>query len=88
MRVTIWDLDYYFATEKVNCFNPDVMLIASYHKQCGDSINFVTKEDDIRRPFDIYYVIKENAKTPNPPLDILMNRKIYWWGDAYKIRRN
>ena len=60
MRVTIWDLDYYYAKEKVNCFNPDVMKISSYHKQLGDTINFVTTQDDIRRPYDLYYIIKEN----------------------------
>ena len=78
MRVTIWDLDYYHAKEKVNCFNPDVMKISSYHKQMGDTINFVTTQDDIRRPYDLYYIIKEDNKTPNPPLDFFTTRKIRW----------
>ena len=76
MKVTIWDLDYYYAEEKVNCFNPDVMKISSYHKQLGDTINFVLKKDDIRRPYDIYYIIKEKNSTPNPPGDFLLNSKI------------
>lgn len=88
MRVTIWDLDYYYAKEKVNCFNPDVMKISSYHKQLGDTINFVQTQDDIRRPYDLYYIIKENSKTPNPPLDFFTNRKIRWWGNAYRVRVN
>ena len=88
MRVTIWDLDYYHAKEKVNCFNPDVMKISSYHKQLGDTVNFVTTQDDIRRPYDLYYIIKENNKTPNPPLDFFTNRKIRWWGNAYRVRVN
>lgn len=88
MRVTIWDLDYYHAKEKVNCFNPDIMKISSYHKQLGDTINFVTTQDDIRRPYDLYYIIKENSKTPNPPLDFFTNRKIKWWGNAYRVRVN
>ena len=86
MRVTIWDLDYYHAKEKVNCFNPDVMKISSYHKQLGDTINFVTTQDDIRRPYDLYYIIKENSKTPNPPLDFFTNSKIRWWGNANRVR--
>ena len=88
MRVSIWDLDYYHTEEKVNCFNPDVMKISSYHKQLGDTINFVTTVDDIRRPYDLYYIIKENNKTPNPPLDFFTNRKIRWWGNAYRVRVN
>ena len=86
MRVTIWDLDYFHTKEKVNCFNPDVMKISSYHKQLGDTINFVTTVDDIRRPYDLYYIIKENNKTPNPPLDFFTNSKVKWWGNAYRAR--
>ena len=77
-----------YAKEKVNCFNPDVMKISSYHKQLGDTINFVQIQDDIRRPYDLYYIIKENSKTPNPPLDFFTNRKIRWWGNAYRVRVN
>lgn len=86
MRVTIWDLDWYYAANKTNKQNPDVMRISSYHKQIGDVVNFVTKEDDIRRPYDIYYIIKEDSKTPNPPLDFFMNNKVKWWGNAYKVK--
>lgn len=88
MRVTIWDLDYYFSTNKKNCFNPDVMKIASYHKQLGDIINFVGREVDIRRPYDLYYIIKENHATPNPPIDFITNKKVRWWGKAFKSRIN
>ena len=88
MKVSIWDLDYFHTEEKVNCFNPDVMKISSYHKQLGDTINFVTTVDDIRRPYDLYYIIKENSKTPNPPLDFFTTSKIRWWGNAYRVRVN
>ena len=71
-------MDYYYAAKKRDQFNPDVMKISSYHKQKGDQINFVLKEDDIYRPYDIYYVIKENAKTPNPPVDFFCNPQVKW----------
>lgn len=86
MRVSIWDLDYYYAKSKKNCFNPDAMRISSYHKQMGDQINFVTSEYDIRRPYDIYYVIKEKQKTPNPPGDFFLNPNVRFLGQAYHIR--
>lgn len=88
MRITIWDLDYYYAKEKKNCFNTDVMKIASFHKQKGDQVNFVLKEDDIRRPYDLYYIIKEKSKTPNPPMDFYTNSKVRWWGNANRARIN
>lgn len=86
MKVTIWDLDYYYTKKKHNCFNPDAMRISSYHKQMGDQVNFVTNEYDIRRPYDIYYVIKEQSKTPNPPADFFLNSKVRFIGKAYKTR--
>lgn len=64
------------------------MRISSYHKQVGDEINFVRNEFDIRRPFDIYYICKEKQKTPNPPADFFVNRKVRWIGKAYRMRRN
>lgn len=88
MKVTIWDLDYYYANKKVNCFNPDVMKISSYHKQLGDSINFVTKEYDIYRPYDLCYIIKEKDKTPNPPMSFFLDKTVRWWGKAFKVRIN
>jgi len=58
------------------------MKISSYHKQLGDEVNFVEKDDDIYRPHDIYYIIKENSKTPNPPYEFYLNPKVKWWGNA------
>lgn len=88
MKVTIWDLDYYYSSTKVNCFNPDVMRLSSYHKQRGDDVNFVLSPDDIFRPFDLYYIIKENKKTPNPPLQFFTDSRVKWWGNAVKQRVN
>lgn len=88
MKITIWDLDYYYATERGQISNVDVQKISSYHKQKGDSVNFVTTERDIYRPYDIYYIIKENKKTPNPPKEFFINPKVRWWGEAFVSRQN
>ena len=49
-------------------FNPDAMKISSYHKQRGDQVNFVLSKDDINRPYDLFYIIKENQFLSfNPP---------------------
>ena len=86
MRVTIWDLDYYYAKKKVNCFNPLLMKLSSYHKQKGDEVTFVLTEYDIRRPFDIYYVCREKKNCAMPPSDFFMNNKVRWIGAANKFR--
>ena len=52
------------------------MKISSYHKQLGDAVNFVMKPDDIYRPYDIYYIIKEKNDTPNPPYDFYTNGRV------------
>lgn len=88
MKVTIWDLDYYFATDKTNKINSDVQKLSSYYKQRGDQVNFVLNKYDINRPYDIYYIFKEKQETPNPPIDFFMNGKIKWAGEAFKIRKN
>ena len=88
MRVTIWDLDYYYAKQKKNCYNVDAMRISSYHKQCGDQVTFVLNEFDIRRPYDLYYIIKEKSSTPNPPFDFYTNNHVRWWGNANRARIN
>lgn len=88
MRVTIWDLDYYYSENKINCQNPDAMKISSYHKQLGDKVNFVTTKDDIYRPYELYYIIKEKQKTPLPPVDFFINKRVKWWGKAFKVRIN
>ena len=64
------------------------MKISSYHKQLGDYINFVQCEEDINRPYDIYYIIKNDPKTPNPPSRFFLDKNVRWWGKAYKARIN
>lgn len=86
MNVIIWDLDYYYAKNKVNCFNPDVMKISSYHKQLGDKVSLVTTEFDIKRAFDLFYIIKNNEKLPHPPKEFFLNPKVRWWGKAYEFK--
>ena len=86
MKITIWDLDYYYAKKKQNCFNVTAMKISSYHQQLGDQINFVTSEYDIRRPYDIFYIIKEKNKTPHPPADLFLNPKVRFIGKAFQFR--
>jgi hypothetical protein len=83
-RVTIWDMDYYY--DRSSSPNPDVMRISSYHKQMGDDINFVTKEEDILRPYDEYYLVREKDSTPTPPAQFYTNRKIKWWGNAVRYQ--
>lgn len=81
-KVSIWDMDYYYNRD--NSPNPDVMRIASYHKQMGDEVNFVLKEEDTFRPYDLYYVVREKDETPTPPAQFYTDHKVKWWGNAVR----
>lgn len=87
-QISIWDLDYYYAEKKKNQFNVDLMRISSYHKQLGDSVNFVEKEEDIYRPYDVYYISKEKDETPNAPVKFLNDPRVKWLGECYKYKGN
>lgn len=80
-------MDYYFAKNKRNIVNTEAQKIASYHHQKGDKINFVQKELDITRPTDLFYLFKDNDKTPNPPLRFFSDPKVRWCGKAITYRR-
>lgn len=79
-------MDYYYSPTKVNCFNPTLMKLSSYHKQKGDEVTFVTTEYDIRRPYDIYYICREKKDCAMPPKDFFLNSRVRWLGKANKTR--
>jgi hypothetical protein len=54
------------------------MKISSYHKQLGDQVNFVVKEDDLDRPYDLMYIIKESNKIANPPTHYYLDKRVRW----------
>ena len=87
-KVTIWDMDFFHAKNRGKITNPDVMKISSYHKQLGDEVNFVTKEDDLNRPYDLMYIIKESSKIENPPTHYFLDKRVKWWGQSVRFRVN
>lgn len=91
MRITIWDLDYYYgrATQPDYPKNLTAMQISSWHKQRGDTVLFITSTFDINRPFDLCYLIKEKLKTPtNLPAHFLLDKNVMWIGKAFLGRHN
>lgn len=87
-KITIWDMDYYYATERKNIFNSIAMKVSSYHKQLGDEINFVRTRYDLHRPYDKYYIFKNNTQLPDL-IEFLLDTsgKIFWYGDAIPSKR-
>lgn len=69
-------MDYYY--NRNNDPNPDVMRIASFHKQKGDYVNFILQETEIEYPFDIFYIIRENKDTPLPPARFYGRHGVKW----------
>lgn len=85
MKVTIWDLDYYYTKKD---FNIECMKISSFHKQKGDSINFVTNEFQVEMEFNLMYITKKSLKVQAPPLWLLENSKVRVWGEGFKYFTN
>lgn len=88
MKVTIWDLAYFDAARRQVTANPAyfstiAMKISGWHKQKGDQVNMVSCDDDIYRPYDTYYIIKENKKSANPPKEFFINPKVLRVGAAW-----
>lgn len=76
-------MDYYYAKVRKNVFNSIAMKISSYHKQLGDEINFVRTKNDLHRPYDRYYIFKEQSDIPDL-IEFLLDTsgKIFWYGQG------
>lgn len=64
--------------------NVKCMKLSSYHKQKGDTVNFVTEKFHISLQHDICYIIKEQDNTPMPSKSILDSNTTKLLGDGFK----
>lgn len=85
MRVSIWDVDYFYKKTGVNY---DCMKISSYHKQRGDKINFITSEFQAAMQCDVMYITKEDESLKNPPIKYTTSNKSKIWGKGMKYLVN
>lgn len=85
MRVSIWDLDFYHKKKGINY---ECMKIASFHKQRGDKINFITEKIHIDMAYDLMYITKIDENLSNPPLRYLNNPKVKVWGMGFRYFTN
>jgi hypothetical protein len=86
MRVTIWDMDFYYKFS----FKPNivVMKLSSFHKQQEHIINFVNQAEDISYDFDLLYIVREHELTPFPPSALLDHKNTRLMGKEFKIFPN
>jgi hypothetical protein len=82
MRVTIWDMDFYYKATVVP--NPEVMKISSFHKQNGDLINFVEEKGHINMPYDLFYLVKDKRRTKMPPGKLMDDDRVRLMGRYFK----
>jgi len=73
MKVMIWDIEWYYSTDKTNILDIDAMKLSSYHKQKGDNVYLVKNKYDINREWDLMYICKKTAESPTPPLGLTLN---------------
>ena len=70
-------MDFYYRSSVE--FNTYVMKVSSYHKQRGDTVNFVLQSCDINRPYDYCYLFRNNKNLPLPPVKMLVDKKHTRW---------
>lgn len=68
--------------------NIDAMQISSFHKQLGDSINFITESYHIKMEFDLYYIIRNKKITPRPPSSLIEDKRVKVLGKQMIIYDN
>ena len=86
MDITIWDMDFYCRTTVLP--SPVAMKISMYHKQIGDSINFVETKYNIDMAFDKMYILKKKKKTTMPAGRFLEDSRVKLVGKYFKYYDN
>lgn len=86
MKISIWDMDFFY--KKSFLPNIDAMQISSFHKQLGDSINFITESYHIKMEFDLYYIIRNKKITPRPPSSLIEDKRVKVLGKQMIIYDN
>lgn len=64
------------------------MRLSSYHKQQGDSINFITDETQLSFAYDKMYIAKELERTPLPQRKYLDDIKVELLGKGFKYYKS
>lgn len=82
MNVTIWDLDWYCGHSQVP--NVNCMKLSSYHKQRGDSINFITDKTQLGLAFDLMYIARESEETEVPNTKLLNDSRVRLLGRGFR----
>ena len=86
MRITIWDMDWYYKKSFVP--NYKAQKISSFHKQQGHIINFIEQEDFLRFDYDIMYIIRDSLRTPMADRKYVDNAKVRLIGNEFKFYDN
>lgn len=86
MRVSIWDLDWYYKFSFIP--NYKAQKISSYYKQKGALINFIEKEEHINYEYDIIFILRDKKITPMPPPKYIDKKNVYLIGEEFKYYDN
>lgn len=86
MRISIWDMDWFGKYSFLP--NYKVQKIASFHKQKGDLINFITEKEHLNFDYDTMYIVKENKLGPFPPSKYIDKINVKLIGKDFKFYDN
>lgn len=82
-KIYILDCDYFYETSKVP--NYKAMKISSYHKQCGDSVTFISEEYMLTNKYHILYLVREYRHTPIPSGTFLDDNRTRLVGKEFEM---
>lgn len=86
MRVTLWDMDWFYKKSFVP--NHRVQKLSSYHKQKGDIVYRADTQDHLDFDYDLMYIIRESARSPMPDIKYIDNPKVRLVGPEFKYYSN
>jgi hypothetical protein len=64
--------------------NPVLMKISSYHKQCGDLVNFIEDDSHLKMSYDLFYILREKNITPKPSGKLIEDNRVRLIGKFFK----
>lgn len=79
-RILLYDCDYIANSSRF--YNDLSLRLSSYHKQQNDKVIVATSSNLFQMKYDIVYIIRENDKSPLPPLWVMDDSNAVMYGAA------
>lgn len=86
--ILLWDLDYFYAENKKDIFDVELMKISSYYKQQHYETKLVQTEFDLNRNYELIFIYKNRNKNYPIPVRFYSDVRVKWGGKIFAVKRN